>query len=422
MPTGSHFAIKFLFTLTLLILASSSVLADEYLYELPLTRETSTNARATGMGSAYIAVSNDAAALHYNPAGLTRIGRVEFSGAITNVDRSFDVTGQGETLSSDMSRTEISAISFVYPFPTYQGSMVIALDYSSPYINDRLHRRLHPGDWTLETLEEGTVHEWNFGYAVEMAENISVGFTTSILTGDYYTDSSWLQPGIEEPLRLINDFSVSGFTGSLGAMARYNRNLSAGVVIDLPRWIEWDPFVTYEDDHSEELETQKLYYPFSVAAGVAGNWRKLLISGDVRFTDWSQIEYGHQPMRYRDDASGQSHYAYRQTVDLHLGVEYLLDTFLSGLRLRGGLAYQPTPYILLLQDVPDETEIIEKHAEASYSSEQLTFSVGGGLLIQEAMTLDVAFTYSTFTRELPLVVSEDFGETKIIVSAAFRMP
>ncbi|MGB2979704.1 MAG: hypothetical protein WBC77_00455, partial [Candidatus Zixiibacteriota bacterium] len=41
-------------------------------------------ARALGMGGAHIAVASDATALVYNPAGLARITRIEFSGGLTH--------------------------------------------------------------------------------------------------------------------------------------------------------------------------------------------------------------------------------------------------------------------------------------------------------------------------------------------------
>lgn len=129
--------LKLVRCLLLLSIVTLPLSAEEYLDELPLAYDSGTNARALGMGGAYLAISNDAAALHYNPAGLARIGRVEFGGAITYVDRDYDVTAEGAALSSNVSHSEISALSFVYPFPTYQGSMVVALDYSSPYISDR---------------------------------------------------------------------------------------------------------------------------------------------------------------------------------------------------------------------------------------------------------------------------------------------
>lgn len=59
------------------------------------------NAKATGMGSAFVAKADDASAIYYNPAGIAFLEGHNFLGSITPVQPHVDVTFMGDTTSSE---------------------------------------------------------------------------------------------------------------------------------------------------------------------------------------------------------------------------------------------------------------------------------------------------------------------------------
>jgi len=423
--SGSRLRYLLLILIALLIVSHDSTAANsEYVYELPAIYSEVTSARAMGMGGAYQAISNDGGALRHNPAGLAKVKRIEFAGSMISFKRTADVTSQGIKYRNTTDRSRLSALSFVYPFPTFQGSMVVAAGYAVPWMEDRINRRrieiFSPAEaWDQETYEDGRVGEWSGAFAIDVAPQISVGLRTSIISGNYYTDRRLVQPGNPGP-RLINDFEISGFTGAMGVLAKYNK-IRFGATIELPRWIKWKSQQSDGSGFETSIPSQKIDIPFSFTTGIASTWSSWLLTADLRFTDWTQIEYGNppRPIRFSNEDTGTD-FAYRQTLDLHLGFEYLLDRYVgTGLRLRGGFAYEPVPYDILLHTYDPYSSDDDLWQTADYTTEKTTWSLGLGLLIQSSMTIDLAYATSSYTREIA-VLSEDHSENKLLVSMAFR--
>ncbi len=87
-------------------------------------------ARALGMGGAYTGVANDYSAIFYNPAGLGQIKRMEFNLGFDFYQFNSNATYLNSTQNATNSRTAIQSLGFVMPFPTYQGSFVLAFGYN----------------------------------------------------------------------------------------------------------------------------------------------------------------------------------------------------------------------------------------------------------------------------------------------------
>jgi len=342
---------------------------DVWVPDLPLTHDTGTSARAMGMGGAYLAISDDASALRANPAGLARIGRIEFGASL--VDRTLDLktVDQGDPSNADLAKSRIAALSFVYPFPTYRGSMVLAVGYFVPHVLDRNYVRAG-GNRQEQLFEEGAVAEWSAGIAVDMSPTLSVG-----------------------------------------ALARVAPWAQLGLVLDLPRWLRneatFDDFITTED----------MTLPFSVGAGLAASLQRLLIAGDIRMTDWTQIDY-EGPLRYTD-ASGNRQLAYRRTWNLHVGAEYLVDLGNTvPIRLRAGLAHEPVPYRVVFEDITEEGDPV--YSKGRFSPDRSYFTIGGGVLLAESLTLDVAYASGSFERKGETLTEQE-EERRLLITASFRL-
>jgi hypothetical protein len=390
---------------------------DVWVPELPMTQDSGTSARALGLGGAYLALSDDAAALRYNPAGLARVSRIEFSGGVIDRNVKWTTTDHGRESQASEPHTRVSNLGFVYPFPTYRGSMVIALGYHVPYMIDRKYVRSGPRtgtDLDEAIYEEGSVGEWSFGYAVDVSPSLALGFRTTLLSGSYFQDWTFRNAFYDE--HNTTDSNVSGYTFSLGAQARLGRWGRLGLVMDLPRWVKLQTDLTDAYDVKTSVD-EDLTLPFSFGAGLSATMQRLLLTGDLRLTDWTQIDY-QGPMRYTDEA-GRRELAYRRTLDLHMGAEYLLDiSGGGGLRLRAGVAREPDPYTVVFTDITEPGDPV--YFGAQHDPERLYFTGGVGVLFEESLAIDAAFATGRFAREGGQV-KEEVAERRLLVSAGFRL-
>jgi hypothetical protein len=392
--------------------------------ELPLTRDCGTSARALGMGGAYLAISDDAAALRYNPAGLARVQRIELSGTLTDRSRDIETRYAGYPLESSLSRTHVSALGVVYPFPTYRGSLVAAFGYTYPWPFDLEYARAaasgtEEAPLQEQILEEGGLGEWSFGMAVDAGPNLSLGFRTTWLHGNRFQD--WVYQDATHSIHDVLDVDLDGFTASFGALNRFGP-VHLGLTIDLPRWIDMHGEI--HDTVLDEIIAvdEEMTLPFSVGLGTAVPRGSLLLAGDARFTDWTQIDY-YGPLRYTDPVTGQRRYAYERTWDFHLGAEYLLDFIhAAGVRVRAGWAYEPIPYQVLMEELEDtnQGDVLPVYRPADVDPQRMTWSVGLGVLAGESLTIDAAFTSGSWERT-GLHLSEKETERRVLVSAAFRL-
>lgn len=87
-------------------------------------------ARALGMGGAYAGVANDYSAIFFNPAGLGQIKRMEFNLGFDFFQYNSEASYLNASQNATNSRTAIQSLGFVMPFPTYQGSFVLAFGYN----------------------------------------------------------------------------------------------------------------------------------------------------------------------------------------------------------------------------------------------------------------------------------------------------
>ena len=86
-------------------------------------------ARAMGMGSAFMAIADDYSALHWNPAGLAQIHRIEIYSSLSHERFRNKVSYAGRNMTDSQSKTHFSSFGLSYPVPTERGSLVVGLGY-----------------------------------------------------------------------------------------------------------------------------------------------------------------------------------------------------------------------------------------------------------------------------------------------------
>ena len=365
-------------------------------------------ARALGMGGAYTAVANDATALVYNPAGLARVIRIEFSGGLTH-QRINNKTNSGFGFNDGrvQNNTRLGSGNLVLPVPTYRGSLVLAFGVNRVKSFDQAMQfssDIYPNNERGIETESGGIYLWSFGAAVDISPNISVGGALNYWNGkDNYT---WLYENFAGQSSVRYNDAIkdrySGFNLKLGVRTQPNKFLTVGATIETP--------VTYtiKEDWSQETNGNgaygnseyKITFPFSLGAGVALNLNNLTLAGDVNYTDWTQMEY----KRLEDiaDANRQIQDTYKATLRYHLGAEFLLPRIST--TLRAGFFRNPLPY---------KAEWVKKDRDF--------LTAGAGFLIDQVMTLDIAWAHGSWElKNFTPGLTEKYTVNQIFVSTAYR--
>ena len=370
--------------------------------------------------------SEDFTALFANPAGLAGIKDYEVSIGFTRNGIRNDALFLGNTTRSDNSATVLDNAGLVYPIPTTRGSLTFALGFgraanytssasyagfnpassiiqsyfpsqSIPYVDlytmtveeerEYLRTNLPFQIWLADTsngylfpvltdsvqqrgavFEGGGVNHWSFGGALDVARNLSLGFSLNFISGTYSYDREFIESDQANVYASTYAFpfnftrwtyvstiesELNGFNMLVGLMMRDPGRYRAGLSVRTPTTMEINETFTDEgeshfDDGSTYQKTftnrttYKVVTPYVVSGGLSlqlAEW--LSLSGDAEYTDWTQVKFE------TDDPGLLSENRYikktfRETVTLRGGVEVTLWDL--GLVLRGGYSVVPSPY------------------------------------------------------------------------------
>ena len=386
---------------------------EDLVYEPTAANFSLVGARALAMGGAQIAVANDGTALVYNPAGLARVTRIELSGGLTH-QRMDNQSGWVFSPQFDgplQNNTRFSSANLVLPVPTYRGSLVLALGVNRVKSFDRtmefsgMGLDFEQGEQGIES-ETGGIYVWSFGGAVDVSPNVSVGGALNLWNGkDNYT---WFY---EDPWTYVDSRIVdrySGFNVKLGVRVQPNKYLVLGGTIDSPvtLTIEEDEDYVYEGDVEsiQEYNTYeyKITLPFSMGVGAALTLNNLTLAGDLGYTDWTQMEY--KRLEWVGLANRQIKRTYTDAIRFNLGAEYLIPQ--ASTSLRAGFYHDPVPY---------RSELVKKN--------RYFFTAGVGFLIDQVMTLDLAWAHGSWELQdfITPGLIEKYTTDRIFVSVAYRL-
>ena len=392
--------------------ASSQILFEQgnEPVEIPLAYDFGVGARAMGMGGAHMAVAEDASAMYYNPAGLALIRRIELSAAFSHQDDEIDVDYRGELMESPLSSTKLHQIALAYPVPTYRGSFVLGFAYHRTVSLDRDYFRSGPdagGGREVESItDRGGLGMYSIAAAFDASPHISIGASLSLLGGSSDTDYfiSWTEDGGGE-YSYASESDIDGVTGSVGLLYKFEPTGRLGLAVNFPRKMSLDG--TFED--AEVLETFKddLTLPFSLSGGAAFTPPNFVFALDLKFTDWSQIDY-EGPIRVFDQV-GRRIAVYKTTTQVRAGAEFIVPN--APLRLRAGYYYDPVPYKLFFTD--------SAYYLADTDEERDYFTLGGGVILEDSLSLDVAFVTGGFVRSAQ-GATEETNQNRVFISAGYR--
>ncbi len=356
-------------------------------------------ARALGMGGAFIAISDDYSAVHWNPAGLAQIRYNQFYGSLSHLVTKQEATFLGNSTTGEASYTRLNSIGLVFPIPTYQGSLVFAGGYNRVQSFDA-HREffwINPltsgevsQDFTLHTA--GGLNNWSFSGAMAFSPEFIAGATLSFWDGredyelsfierdylDFYSFDSY-----DTQDNIITQYTA--FNAKLGGLYRLGKHLRIGATIATPMTFtakeEWsyDAVEIFDNDSTTEdydsgYFDYKISSPFAFGLGAALSVGNLTVSGDVEYQDWSQIRYKTEPPtnQTKSEANREIQKHLRATSILRAGAELTIP-FL-GSQVRGGYVYDPSPY----------KDALPEH-------DRQYFSLGASFLLDSNVRLDVTW-------------------------------
>lgn len=410
--------------------------------EIPLTSPLVTGARAAGMGFVSMAVADDATAITSNPAALARLNRVELSGGFRRSTLAVEGEMAGSAFApTDLSGTDFASFRFAYPFPTFRGSLVFGLsaeriyDFSDDRLaayEDSITWEENPGEdpltdvWASEEdyLAGGGITALSAACAFDASPSISLGATVSYLTGDYSKEWLWdiyddhdvsaryTDVHIAEQYRA----DVSGWRGTLGGLFYVTEGLSVGVAMDTPTTLTFDgtsrsytekvatdPDSTTISDWSV-LFSDKIKVPFAFRGGVAYAPLDFIVIGvDLNYSDWSQMDYeGRITETEQGDGGLRRRALYDEKLGYGVGAEVTVPSW--PLRVRGGYVHRPIAY--------NGLEVV---SDRSY------FTVGGGVLIDTVLAVDIAWIKGAYERaDSDYAYEESVDESVLIVEATYR--
>lgn len=248
-------------------------------------------AKALGMGSAFIGISDDYTATSYNPAGLFQLRRMEFHGGLNYLSMNNKTTFFGNQSTFSNNTIKLSDLGFVFPFPVIRGSFVLAFGYNRNNIfnesytfegynsgnTSMIQALLGKGDVSYllyltdasgnntpiegkllqsgSVLSSGSDANWTFSGAIEVAKNLSFGATIGIISGDFERNRDYSEEDInnyydasvktdpDDPrtadfqffkLQETLKWELTGFSAKAGMMYRMQDFMRFGATIKFP--------------------------------------------------------------------------------------------------------------------------------------------------------------------------------------------
>ncbi|MBN1164287.1 MAG: hypothetical protein JXB45_06895 [Candidatus Krumholzibacteriota bacterium] len=420
--------------------ANAQLLGILTLQRLSTLDRLGTGARTMGLGFAFTAVSDDAFALLYNPAGLSQIGKKELTFGIhhSQLDRSDSY--RGNLAETSDSHTSLGHIALIYPYPTYRGSLVLGGgvfrvgNSDVEYIRSAYRSDLD-GTVTNMFVQAGSIFQYRFGFGMDLSPRLSVGANCVIWNEniEYTEDLSYR--GIQDSSYVFTDnvsADLDGISLEFGLLMKFTENLKAGLMFSTPTWLSFsgeaieDYAWTERNGTAWTLDDPWLYtvddeytLPMSFRGGLAFQLENLLLAADASYTDYSQTKYNGIKL-YNEYNRGAE--VLEPTWNFHLGSEISFPWY--PIRVRGGYSYMPIQFVgteELAYVWEEDPELILNGDWEDYSvrDKRQYYNVGFGCLIDRVLTLDFGLAYGKFERRT-LHLSEKFKVTEVTVSGSYR--
>ncbi len=406
-------------------------------------RELGVGSRAMGMGGAFTGVADDYTATYWNPAGLGQIRRMEFNLGFSHNSLNNDATFMGNETQNSNSFSRLNSFGFVFPIPTYQGSLVFGVGLNKVRDFDNILQfegynenwaafpdffdQVAPENEVTDVVdnihqvqsinEEGGINHYSFSASVEMQKDFFLGATVNFLRGkdDYnmqfeehdrnnlhntppYTDDNGYTHIGDLDYWIYNQSIVSEFSATnikLGALYRVGSMLRLGATVVPPttikikenwsdEWVEtYDDGSTFETPPEPSEYEYKIQEPYSFGFGASLKLLNFLFSADMEFQDWSQAKFKTDPPiagMTKANTNFRIQEELQAVQKLHLGAEMYIP--LVRAKVRAGYFTEPSPY---------------KYAETT--EDKKFYSAGASLMLDKQVMVDLAYVRGLWKQE-----------------------
>ncbi len=414
----------------------------------PFYNEFGPGARAMALGGAYMPVAEDYTATYWNPAGLAQIRKMEFYAGLGRNNNSNRISYQGTVTDNSHGYTTLNSAGLVFPLPTYRGSLVFSIGYHRVNSFSDYHRfsgspliasaggRFNQSE---ETTSDGGIHQWSFGGAVDVTENVSLGASLNLITGSNNLNVIYMERDPNDVINNTRTFDASfevnpkytGASAKIGSLFRPMRNLRVGLTITTPSYLsveensnyfeEWEPdtgrILTYSED---SFRKYKLQSPWRFEVGAAYKYKIVQLSGSVEMVNWTETRFSSSILDGdgRDvdsEINSRLRNLCRETANYKLGTEVIVPQI--GAKLIAGYRYQASPI---------------KASGETVKSDRQYVSAGASFLLDKQVKIDLAYERGWWNKSTtdnllgkdendnPLFTNEKITTNRFLVNFSYR--
>ncbi len=429
-----------------LALAAAGARAQE---ERAIDHFAGVGVRAMGMGGAFVGVADDFSAVYWNPAGLVQMEQFEVYMSFLRNRFANEADQAGAPASADLENTRFGSLGIVLPYPVYRGSLVFAAGFNR--IKDFDYALRIEGFDRAASLQvkdlfthEGEIALTSLAGAVDVAPSVSLGAALNFLTGEdqAVNQFEWLdsEDRFEEKRFLARDTFEDDYqtalSATLGAMVRAPRDkpkarlgatLTSGATHRVRYRFKGVPsetgynLVEFDDGRVQENPPEEVRGGYKIALplefGIGASYLPipgLLLGASAHFAGWSQTEYRDEDENeLRANAAFETQY--KDATRYHLGVEWQVPVV--ALDLRAGFYTDP----LVFAGPRDPSLSVDPIANPLIIARQdrRFFTAGAGLLFEEVVRADLAWTHGSFER-VEGELQEDAATDRVMVGVSCR--
>ena len=338
-------------------------------------------ARALGMGSAFIAVADDATAASWNPGGLIQLEKPEISSVGNFFHRIEDNDfGTNPEASGNQTVTEanLNFLSAAYPFTLFDRNMIVSLNYQ------RLFDFTREWDFPLTQStaglsvnqdvdydQSGNLSALGLAYSIQVTPEFSFGFTFNIWQ-DWFGMNEWKQTTRQDgsgtfmgnqfnfESKSQDRFSFRGFNwnANVGILWNITPKFTLGAVVRTPFTADLKHKSTFRSSvrfpaapgpdppPTSSTENEELDFPMSYGIGLAYRFSdRLTVSADFTRTEWDDFIFKDSEGNKTSAISGRpkNDSDVDPTHTVRVGAEYLFIEPKYVIPLRCGAFYDPAP-------------------------------------------------------------------------------
>lgn len=366
----------------------------QLVYEIITDGACPVGVRGAGMGGAQIASAEDGSAIWNNPALLYRVGRTEFSGSLIYSrffnESSLGLNPAGNSDVFQLNSTKVGSLWGVFPIASRTGAMALGIGISRVNDFNRILRfETEPGWWLDQSGpgfgggedDRGGIYSYSAAFGAEISQRVSLGLGLEILDGsdDYVFRFDSIENGDYYNYQRQIDNDYSGYSGRLGFGYSASDFFYIGAIVRFPTSItveqalsEYEEF-NGESDRTYQAGKYRFVLPFKFGIGGAWTFRNLLLTSDLNYCDYTQMEYRTGVDRFRANTDIKRYY--RDVLSISIGAEYSVPG--QGISFRAGVRHEPLAFKYLSND-----------------HDPITFTGGASFLLSRNLKADLAFSFS----------------------------